>query len=213
MRRIRKGKFVSFDKLLPSSPDLPPVPTTKREPSAPKQTRTRRVTDLTTWLEAWNVFLLVRIHSAPHSALELAKYQALICRLFSGYPAAPCLRYDELFRQAAARNPLLPWDELKEDLLVWCVTRQQPFRPKLPALARLGPPPASAGGPPTTSAGGMRANPRLTHTPSGAEICRKFNSGRCTLGEACIFSHLCWTPGCGASHPGRSCTHKPSAPV
>lgn len=96
------------------------------------------MTDLASWLEAWNTFFLIRIHASPHSSLELAKYQALICRLFSGYPPSSCLRYDELFRQAAAWDPLAPWDELKDDLFVWCVTHTQPsprFRPSNSVLA------------------------------------------------------------------------------
>ena len=58
--------------------------------------------------------------------LQLVKYQAIICHLFTAYSAATCLKYDSLFRQPAARDKskLIAWDHLKEDILVWCATRQ-----------------------------------------------------------------------------------------
>ncbi len=59
-------------------------------------------------------------------ALELAKYQTLIAMLFCHYPATSCLRYDRLFRQAASQDASLRWDTVKEDIYVWCLTRQSP---------------------------------------------------------------------------------------
>ena len=94
-----------------------------------KGARRLRVVDLATWLEAWNIFLAVRIQTAPDSALALVKYQAIMTMLFSSYPAGVCLKYDSTFRQAVARDRsyLTPWDQVKEDILVWCATRN-PFR-------------------------------------------------------------------------------------
>ena len=57
--------------------------------------------------------------------------------LFQAYPIQVAIRYDQLFRQAAARDPLLCWNTFKEDFLVWCSTRQS-FR--APISSRLGPP-------------------------------------------------------------------------
>ena len=106
----------------------------------------RRVSDLQSWLEAWNVYLAIKVHSAPDLALELVKYQTSICHLFNAYSVSACLQYDKLFRHTAERDPTLQWDTLKEDLLLWCMTRnQQPFR-KPNILSRLGPPPASTSG-------------------------------------------------------------------
>ena len=55
-----------------------------------------------------------------------------MCQLFSSYHAAVCIKNDSLFKQAVARDKsrLVPWDQVKEDILVWCATRQ-PFRPKI----------------------------------------------------------------------------------
>ncbi|KAL5489349.1 hypothetical protein EMCRGX_G018433 [Ephydatia muelleri] len=60
------------------------------------------------------------------TALELVKYQHIICQLFA--PDGSSLELLQLFWQAAAMDKLhnLRWDALKEDVLVWCVTHQ-PF--------------------------------------------------------------------------------------
>ena len=69
-------------------------------------------------MEAWNIFAATRIQTAPQTALELVKYQNIICQLFAAYSTTAALR-DKLHT--------LCWDILKEDILVWCVTHQ-PFR-------------------------------------------------------------------------------------
>ena len=131
IRRIRLGKFIKFDKLLPVHDELV-FGGRERLGTGNKRQRPakRQVHDLASWLEAWNIFLAVRVQSHPREALQLVKYQAIICHLFTAYSAAACLKYDSLFRQAAARDKskLIAWDHLKEDILVWCATRQ-PFRP------------------------------------------------------------------------------------
>ena len=74
------------------------------------------------WMEAWNI-----MHSdCVQTALELVKYQHIICQLFA--PDGSSLELLQLFWQAAAMDKLhnLSWDALKEDVLVWCVTHQ-PF--------------------------------------------------------------------------------------
>ena len=82
------------------------------------------------WLEAWNVFISIRVQAALRMALAMVKHQTTICQLFSPYGPVAALKYDKLFRQAAARTKdhTLHWDRLKEDLLVWCVTTC-PFGP------------------------------------------------------------------------------------
>ena len=141
--------------------------------------------DLATWLEVWNVFLAVQIQIAPDSALVLVKYQAIMTMLFSSYPAGVCLKYDSTFRQAVARDRsyLTPWDQVKEDILVWCATRN-PFRgpkqfPPEPGSSNAKPAPA---GPTGSQSAGL-----ATHTSSGQEICKRFNFAACTR-NPCSFA-------------------------
>ena len=205
LKRIRRGKFVAFDKLL-----LPVLDETLAVGQAAKRTRDsrsakRRVVDLATWLEAWNIFLAVRLQVSPSSALQLAKYQAIMCQLFSSYPVGVCIKYDSLFRQAVARDKshLTPWDQVKDDILLWCATRH-PFRtPKQPSANTLQ---SSA-----TNGATKATQGRATHTQSGQEICRKFNYASCTRAE-CSFAHKCWVTGCLGDHPGKSCPRAPAAP-
>ena len=207
IKRIRRGKFVAFDKLL-----LPVIDETLavHAGQAAKRSRDyssakRRVIDLASWLEAWNIFLAVRLQVSPSSALQLAKYQAIMCQLFSSYPVGVCIKYDSLFRQAAAwdRSHLTPWNQVKDDILLWCATRH-PFR-----SARQ--PNASTLQTSTANSSSRATQGRVTHTPSGQEICRKYNYSSCTRAD-CSFAHKCWLAGCLGDHPGKSCPRAPAAP-
>ena len=206
VERIRRGKYVSFDKLLLPT-DSPPL--TKLGPTKARAHRSRdkrMVSDFASWSEAWNRYLCARLSSHQDLALELAKYQTMVAMLFTSYPVAACVQYDKLFRQAAGQDPSLRWDALKEDIYVWCFTRQtsppsshgqqdrrpggqQSFRDRQPITTRLGPPPE-----------------RATLTATGREICRRYNYGKCPRGDECPYAHACWTPGCHGPHPGNGCS-------
>ena len=79
--------------------------------------------------------MAIRVHAFPHTPIQ---YQTVMCQLFSLYPVGVCIRYDSLYRQAVARDKsrLVPWDQVKEDILVWCATRH-PFRPSKPTFITL----------------------------------------------------------------------------
>eukprot|EP00731_Ephydatia_muelleri_P024402 Em0016g673a len=89
---------------------------------AKKGSTRRQVSVLSSWMEAWNI-----LHSdCAQTALELVKYQHIICQLFT--PDSSSLEVWQLFWQAAAMDKLhnLRWDVLKEDVLVW-VSHISPF--------------------------------------------------------------------------------------
>eukprot|EP00731_Ephydatia_muelleri_P009454 Em0005g40a len=69
----------------------------------------------------------------------MIKYQAIMCQLFSSYPVGVCIKYDSLFRQAVARDKarLIPWDQVKEDILAPPPPPDQtlPVAPPPPSLA------------------------------------------------------------------------------
>ena len=152
-------------------------------------------------------------------ALELIKYQTVVSLLFARYPASSVVEYNRLFHQAAARDRTMCWDSPKEEIYVWALTQPNltssnlvphlgmgnspsgrtskslSFRDRLPITAHLGPPVKPNA--PTID--------RATHTPSGKEICKRFNLGKCTKGEDCIFTHSCWHSNCQGDHPGKGC--------
>ena len=74
------------------------------------------------------------------------------------------------------------WYLLKEDILVWCATRQ-PFRsPKF----QPGPTGTGITGPSSTPSG------RSTHTSTGQESCRKFNFDKCIKDPNAPHILGCW---------------------
>ena len=89
--------------------------------------------------------------------LSSSSNQTIMVMLFTNHSPAWCLEYDSLFRQAAARDPTLRWDTIKEDIYVWAITHHHntstfqfqsntsTFRDRLPISARLGPPAAESG--------------------------------------------------------------------
>ena len=182
---------MDFEKLLlptRTPPLFQPLTKQKRNHNEAK----RVLTDLASWLEAWNRFLCCHLTSFPLTALEMVKYQTLVIMLFANHPPQHCLEYDRLFRQSAAQDTSLRWDTIKEDIYVWAITKKgQSFRDKPSIMSRLGPPPDTANSRVPTKPGN-----RETHDKSGKEICKRYNLGRCTLGDQCVFSHTCWQPGC-----------------
>ena len=144
--RIKRGKYVSFDKLLLPL-NTPPIMTQTIHKKSRKEKR--QVTDIIPWLEAWNRYLVCRIANTPSMAVELTKYQAVMC-LFAHYPPAACIEYDRMLRQAAACDRSVRWDIPKEDIYVWALTQPtsvghgpHSFRDhsRIPVSMRLGPPP------------------------------------------------------------------------
>ena len=94
--KIKRGEYTDFDKWLSPTDDAVPG-----QAVAPKKSRkTKR--DLQSWLEAWNIYLAIQIQTAPKTALQLVKYQTIVCQLLSAYPVASALKYDRLFCEAAA---------------------------------------------------------------------------------------------------------------
>ena len=99
LRRIRRGKYVDFAKLLTplqvpavfQQPPLqwPAVNASKDAKSASKCPQCT-VTDLVSWLEAWNIYLAVRLDTHPHMAQELTKYQSIVSCLFVAYRPEAC---------------------------------------------------------------------------------------------------------------------------
>ena len=100
VRKIRRCKFVELYKLLP--PVLDEALTT--QPGKRSGGSKRRIGDVASWMEAWCIFMAIRVHAFPESGLQLVKYQTIMCQLFSSYQAAVCIKYDSLFRQTITRD-------------------------------------------------------------------------------------------------------------
>jgi len=211
-RKIKRGEYVNFDRLLPSA-DSPPFAHTRRHRHR-KATNLRTVTDLASWLETWNRYLCVAIAYDPSRSLELAKYQTIVCMLFTHYPPQAGVAYDQHIRQQAAIRPATRWDCLKEDIFMWALhpsrTVTYPTPANIPS-ARDNPQPFRDGRPPAVRPPRpfQSTEPHVSHDATGAEICRRYNVGKCTRDDQCKFSHRCWVPGCNGAHPAKGCPKRP----
>ena len=75
-----------------------------------------RITDFAGWVRTWNVFLSVTAIFRPHLVPHLHRYQQIITRYASTFPARFWLAYDTSFRQKLANNPHLPWGSVDAEL-------------------------------------------------------------------------------------------------
>ena len=77
---------------------------------------------------------------------------------------------------------------LKEDILVWCVTRN-PFRARQQVQSGSSTP--RQGSATTAGNASNQQGDRSVLTTTGQEICRRFNYGKCTKGAECHYAHKC----------------------
>ena len=190
----------------------------------PSQRKKRRIDGLSSWLEAWNVFLRSTLSLYPELVPDLPAYQDQVCKFSRKFKASAWLMYDTAFRYMAASNTTMAWakvneqlynDILKEETLPYCInchayghrTLACSMRSKSAQSFR----PYSA----TSTTTGQSQT--LTSTPiqppptlplqQGA-ICRDFNRRACRRPN-CQFRHICNKPDCGGNHPGPLCPKIP----
>ena len=233
-RKIRRGEFVQFNKLLASSQVRTGVmPKSKRATLSP-------IAGLDSWLEAWSIYASVVCAYTPNVAPQLFKYQAFISRCSAKFLPHAWLQYDQQFRMKLASDPKLSWSVADPELIAsWlsaeatkpkraCFTCGSPdhFSTDCPSRATASTPQLRC--PVCNTIGHVaRQCPSLTPThktfrPSSdlsrpppvtglkppAEICDMFNRrfGSCFRGSKCKFRHVCYT--CGGPHPQRLCTQQ-----
>ena len=95
----------------------------------PSQCKKCRIDGLSSWLEAWNVFLH-SISLNPSLDPDLLAYQAQICKFSRKFKASAWLMYNTAFRYMVASHVTMSWgkvneqlynDILKEETLPYCV--------------------------------------------------------------------------------------------
>jgi len=69
-----------------------------------------KIQSFAAWMEAWNIYLAVRVDLNPSCAPYLIAYQRIITSANSRHPLWLWLNYDVKFRIKAASNPSLRWD-------------------------------------------------------------------------------------------------------
>ena len=132
--RIIKGEYIDLTTLLPKAnlssnvePDHPGS-LTLQLPSGPSNftvqpaAKGRKITSFSSWMEAWNVYLAIRVDFAPSSVPSLIAYQRIIASASVSYPLQSWLNYDVQFCMLAASNPSLRWYTRDHNLWLQCIT-------------------------------------------------------------------------------------------
>ena len=82
-----------------------------------KATRTRPITGLDTWLEAWSIYAGVLAEYRPELAPDLFRYQCFITRQSRRFKTYAWLQYDAQFRLKLATNPEVKWSSTDPELI------------------------------------------------------------------------------------------------
>ena len=189
LKSIQTGSYTDLTELLPEALadafDRPP-PKDGKDDQAPKKRFV--ISNALDWGLAFATFAAACSHYHPEMAPKLIAYTGIILRLAREVEGLTWLRYDKAFRQAAAINPALRWDQRQPDIWLASLTGHSssmgltpaaPLKEQLPA-----PPP-------------------LKRAPSATESCFRWNRGECSS-RTCKYMHDCLI--ChGTTHTARDC--------
>ena len=179
LKMIKQGKFVDLPNLLPEA--LREAQFTKARESKDETKRKKHsISSPLDWMAAFSSYMAVAVHLKPQRAFELAGYTSIVSNLTMEGRGQTWLRYNLLFRQAAAINPELQWHKREPDIWLMAATEAVGSSSTRPAYQQGQPPPAQ-------------------HDM----ICRRWNRGSCTL-PYCRYRHECFA--CReAGHITREC--------
>ena len=199
--RILSGEFIELDELLKDGTGhfrLSAQPL-QFEISDGKQLRlrdddqirfkSRCVHDLSTWLEAWTVYLDVVLQVAPQRTWELLAYQALIVEANRRFYPEAWIEYDKGFRRQAACNQSKHWGVIDTNLWQLCTTGRA--RPSCPACSMVHPSGVSGHRPFRPSHRQPLSTSQLPSVAQfdGRQVCRNFNSHCCW--DSCNRANVC----------------------
>ena len=236
--RIIRGEYIDFTTLIPKAmlssnvePEHPTsfivqLPSGSGDFSLHPSAKGRKITSFSSWMEAWNVYLAIRVDHIPSCAPSLIAYQRIITSASVSYPLQSWLNYDVQFRMLAASDPSLRWDTRHPDLWLQCITPsgiQQskrwpcpycgatnhfpdrcPFRTNPSKQLSSGQWNHTKGQHNSGVSGSSIVNRHNLPRNSGPGYCRDFNYSSCTR-ERCKFAHHC--EHCNANHPARDCPY------
>ena len=174
---------------------------------------THKISNLISWLEAWNVFIRSMVNSHPQLAPDFLAYQENFCSLTRTYTFQSCYKYEVAFCMNVARNNLLSWSQLDEYAFNRFLRCAAPTQPKSFTCFKCFTPGHLVADCPsvTQSSMGRHAphgsathNPHLFHSRQSMPLppCRHYNGRNCDT-KSCGWPHICNR--CGGPHPGADC--------
>jgi hypothetical protein len=152
----------------------------------------RRLTDISQWLHAFAIYMLIMVTYLPSRAADLIRYQLLILRMYTQFGGSAWYNYDEAFRRDAAARYVVDWSGMHVELYNFhtSVSTRVP-QPSLAPLSR-----ESIG------------------ASFGTTICRSWNLGRCVAARAvCRYLHVCDVSRCRGHHRRIHCPNQLPGPA
>ena len=196
-QQIIKGEYVDFAVLLDKTSFVDATHTSHSQHTTHAIHKPAPITSFSTWMQAWNTYLMVLLSHNPARALELVGYQRIITSASHTFPLKAWLRYDGQFRTMAASNPYLRWGQRHQEF--WYENMSNPNTSQRWPCPYCG---AKNHYPDNCPHSPFRDSLQRSRPPnrrtSGAPICGYFNNGQC-IRNACTFQHICLT--CKGPHP------------
>lgn len=220
--KIRRGEYIEMGEMLPEFWALPKDedPDGKREG---KGRRTRKVTDIQTWIQCFGAYVSVLGPGDPSLIPELMAYMAMIVRASQDYDGLAWVRYDAGFRRQAAMTGNKRWSAINSTLYTVCFTgaakptkrcelccatthtekecaqQGDPDPGMRDRLKTLETAILAMARPPATQPPRQGGGPRRT----SGEVCRLWNRNTCSY-PVCRHIHVCST--CGGDHQAIRCS-------
>jgi hypothetical protein len=118
---IASGLYVDLAALVSPPSDESSLPTMSFDgrliiTPPPLSRKTKQITDVVHWAQAFSIFSLVLVTWFPHRARDLLLYELLILRTYSKFGRDAWRNYDEAFRRDAAARGLSDWSNMNVEL-------------------------------------------------------------------------------------------------
>ena len=188
IEKVRKWEYINLADLLKdhnSSDQL--IVVNGQVLSVPDQkprNSNRVITDIFTWLQAYNIFtaiLLSAEETTKEEAAGLVAHSYLILQMSKDLQGSQWLQYDQNFREWAAAKGIRKWGELNFSIYGRCLATQQPNLPEL------------------------QVNKQKRKID--VNVCFRWNDGTSCNKSTCRFSHRCRY--CAGAHRAIDCPLKP----
>ena len=226
--KIWRWEFVDMAELLPEFWSRG-----KDEENSSKQPvrRTRKVTDIFTWVQCFTAYVSVVATRYPETVPELMGYLMVVVQASQDYEGQAWARYDEAFRRRAAIDGNRCWSKLNTTIYTMCFTgrakssvawcefclatthtaadcaqsgdRDPDVRTRLKAIE-------TAILALVTGADSKFKAPLKTPRPKSGEICNLWNGNQCSYGAECRHTHICIE--CKGEHQALHCPLRSSLP-
>ena len=186
-----------------------------------KTRRSRKVTDILTWLQCFGSYVAVLTPGRPQLIPEMMAYMSTIIRVSQDYTGLAWVRYDAAFRRQAALTGNDRWSVVNTTLYTMCFTGMAASVKRCELCfasthserecAQRGDPDPDMSDRLKNLEAAVVAIAKPRQPPGGAstparpsgELCRKWNSTGCTFPN-CRHLHACSL--CKGSHPATRCT-------